>query len=199
MAGAQVNFLSTFASFKNATYENNALPAALVSPDEVIGEEERDRLEAQIGQRFKRGGAGRVMVAESGMRLQILSHSMGDLAALADFRARKEDVGNAFHVLIAFFTTNTNLANLQASMSQHMQMAIAPRLTRRDEKLNEVLVPLYDDTGRLFLASQDPVPTDQEASASSSVRLGVGDFQRSWDTSGKEVSHVQEVHRAAIE
>jgi HK97 family phage portal protein len=160
----QVTFLSTFAAFKNSTYENNALPAALVSPDEVIGEEERDRLETQINQRFRRGGAGRVMVAESGMKLALLSHSMGDLAALADFKATKEDVANAFHVPISFFTTNTNLANLQASQSLHMQLAINPRLQRRDEKLNEQLVPLFDPSGRLFLASEDPVPVDQNAS-----------------------------------
>jgi hypothetical protein len=39
-----------------------------------------------------------------------------------------------------------------------MAKAIGPRLQRRDEKLNEQLVPLYDPTGRLFLASEDPVP-----------------------------------------
>jgi HK97 family phage portal protein len=159
----QVGFLSTYTSFKNSTYENSALPAALVSPDQVIGEEERDRLETQINQRFRRGGAGRIMVAESGMRLNVLSHSMGDLAALADARATKEDVVNAFHVPIAFLTAQTNLANLQASQALHMQIAIDPRLQRRDEKLNEQLVPLFDPTGRLFLASEDPVPVDQAA------------------------------------
>ena len=45
-----------------------------------------------------------------------------------------------------------------------MQQAIKPRLERRDEKLNSTLVPLFDPTGRLFLASEDPVPVDQDAS-----------------------------------
>ena len=36
---------------------------------------------------------------------------------------------------------------------QHQAKAIGPRLTRRDEKLNEQLVPLFDPSGRLFLAS----------------------------------------------
>jgi HK97 family phage portal protein len=157
----QINFLSGYTAFKNSTYENNALPAALITPDDVIGEEERDRLETQIQKRFRRGGAGRVLVGENKMHLSILSHSMGDLAALADAKATKEDVANAFHCPISFFTTQTNLANLQASTSQHMQQAIGPRLERRDEKLNQCLVPLFDPTGRLFLASEDPVPVDQ--------------------------------------
>jgi hypothetical protein len=60
-------------------------------------------------------------------------------------------------------TTNTNLANLQAAERQHRSNAIHPRLRRRDEKLNEQLVPWFDPTGRLFLASEDPTPMDPES------------------------------------
>jgi hypothetical protein len=49
---------------------------------------------------------------------------------------------------LAFLTTQTNLANLQAAEHQHLAKTIAPRLRRRDEKLNEQLVPLFDPTGR---------------------------------------------------
>ena len=56
-------------------------------------------------------------------------------------------IANAFHCPIAFFTTQTNLANLMTSQTQHMDQAVSPRLERRDEKLNAQLVPLYDPTG----------------------------------------------------
>jgi hypothetical protein len=65
-------------------------------------------------------------------------------------------IANAFHVPLAFLTTQTNLANLQAAESQHMSKAINPQ--RRDEKLNEQLIPIYDPTRCLFLASEDPSP-----------------------------------------
>ncbi len=87
---------------------------------------------------------------------------MGDLAVLADMKATKEDVCNAFHIPISFLSSETNLANLQAAEHQHMAKAVTPRLQRRDEKLNEQLVPLFDPTGRLFLASEDPVPINRE-------------------------------------
>jgi phage portal protein BeeE len=77
-------------------------------------------------------------------------------------KATKEDIANAFHVPLSFLTSETNLANLQAAEHQHLSQAIAPRLTRRDQKLNEQLIPLYDPTGRLFLASDDPVPANGE-------------------------------------
>jgi hypothetical protein len=112
--------------------------------------------------KFRRGGAGRALVTESGMKVSLLTHSMGDLAALAEYGKTKEDIANAFHLPLSFLTSETNLANLQAAEHQHMAKAIFPRLQRRDEKLNEQLVPLYDPSGRLFVASEDPVPYNQE-------------------------------------
>ncbi|HWG41752.1 MAG TPA: phage portal protein [Gemmataceae bacterium] len=157
----QVALTSEYAAFKKAKFENHAIPDAIISPDEVMGEEERDRLETQWNHRFRRGGSGKVVVAESSLKVSLLNQSMGDVAALADMAATKNDIANAFHIPIAFLTSQTNLANLQASRSQHMSLAIGPRLQRRDEKLNAQLVPLFDPTGRLFLASEDPVPVDQ--------------------------------------
>jgi HK97 family phage portal protein len=154
----QVALASDYAATKKAVYENRAIPSAVISPDQVLGEEERDRLEVQWNDRFRRGGTGRVVVAETKLNVQLLQQSLGDLAALADMNATKEDIANSFHVPLSFLTSQTNLANLQAAEHQHMAKAIGPRLQRRDEKLNEQLVPLYDPSGRLFLASEDPVP-----------------------------------------
>jgi HK97 family phage portal protein len=172
----QVALLADYAAMKKAVYENNAIPAAVVSPEEVIGEEERDRLETQWNSKFRRGGSGRVLVGETGLKVQVLAHSMGDLAALADMRATKEDIANAFHVPLAFLTSETNLANLQAAEYQHQAKAIAPRLRRRDEKLNEQLVPLFDPTGRLFVMSDDPVPANRAevlAQQESDLKYGI--------------------------
>jgi HK97 family phage portal protein len=153
---------SDYTAFRQARFANRAIPDAIVSPDETIGDEERDRLEQEWNAKFRRGGNGRVVVAESGLKVQLLNQSLGDLAALAEQGATKEAICNAFHVPIAFLTSQTNLANLQASQTQHMTLGIRPRLVRRDEKLNEQLIPLYDPTGRLFLASDDPVPADAD-------------------------------------
>ncbi len=159
----QVALTSDYAAFKKAKFENSAVPDAIIAPDEVIGEEERDRLETQWNMRFRRGGSGRVVVAESPTRVQLLSHSMGDVAALAEMGATKELICNAFHVPIAYFTANTNLANLIGSRSLHAEQAIGPRLSRRDEQLNFRLVSLFDSTGRLFLSSDNPQPVDSTA------------------------------------
>jgi len=161
----QVSMTSAYSAYKSAKFANHALPDAIVSPETILGEEERDRLEAQWNTTLRQGGSGRVVIADSGLKVQLLSHSLGDLAALADLKATKEDIANAFHIPLSFLTSETNLANLQAAEHQHMAKAIDPRLKRRDEKLNEQLVPLFDPSGRLFLASEDPIPVDREMSA----------------------------------
>ena len=48
------------------------------------------------------------------------------------------------------------------ALQQHAALTVRPRLKRRDEKINEQLIPLYDVTGRLFVASDDPAPASQE-------------------------------------
>ncbi len=161
----QVSLLSDYTALRQAKLQNRAIPDAIISPSDVLGEEERDRLEAQWNQKFRQGGSGRVVVADTGLHVQLLNQSLGDLAALADLKATKEDIANAFHVPLSMLTSETNLANLQAAEHQHMSKAIAPRLRRRDEKLNEQLIPLYDPSRRLFLASEDPVPQNRELTA----------------------------------
>jgi hypothetical protein len=102
------------------------------------------------------------MFAEHDLSVSILSQSLGDLAALAEMGATQQDICNAFHVPISFLTSQTNLANLQASEYQHASKAIGPRLQRRDEKLNQQLVPLFDPSGRLFVWSDDPIPLNRD-------------------------------------
>lgn len=160
----QVSLVSDYTALRQARMQNRAIPDAIISAAESLGEEERLRLETEWNQKFRRGGAGRAVIAESGLRVQLLNQSLGDVAALADLRATKDDIANAFHVPLSMLSTETNLANLQAAEHQHMSKAIAPRLRRRDEKLNEQLIPLYDPSRRLFLVSADPVPNNREQS-----------------------------------
>lgn len=158
----QVSLTSAYTAMKGAIYDNQAAPSVVISPTEAMSEEERQRIEEQWNQKFRRAGAGKALVAESALSVQLLRQQVGDLAQLAEYGATKEDIANAFHVPLAYLTKDTNMANIQASAHQHMTLAIRPRLQRRDEKLNEQLIPLYDPSGRLFVASEDPVPESQE-------------------------------------
>jgi hypothetical protein len=65
----------------------------------------------------------------------------------------------------SFRDTETNLANLQAAERQHAK-TIHAKIARRDEKLNEQLIPLFDPSGRVFFGSDDPRPVETAAAMS---------------------------------
>jgi len=157
----QATLVSDFAALKRSVYENAALPSVLITSADGLGPEERQRLEHEWQRKLKGGGQGSAIVADADMKVTVLSHSMGDLAALADLKASKEDIANAFHVPLPFLSGDTNLANMQAADHLHKSLAILPRLRRRDEKLNEQLLPRFDPAGRVFFATPDPTPANQ--------------------------------------
>jgi HK97 family phage portal protein len=157
-----VSLAGQYRAMKRAVVDNHALPGVIISPDEVIGVEERDRIEAQWNQKFRRGGNGKALVAESGLAVDVIQGQYADVAALAAEGATTQDIYNLFGVPVAFGTTETNKANLQASIIKHARFAATPRVRRRDEKLNEQLIPRYDPTGRLFLWTPDVEPEDRD-------------------------------------
>lgn len=172
----QVALTAEFAALKRSLYDHAGLPSALISAESAAGPTERERLEKEWQQKFQRGGHGQALVTSGDLKVTLLSQSLGDLAALADMKATKEDIANAFHVPLPFLSGDTNLANMQAADHLHKTLAILPRLRRRDEKLNEQLIPLFDGSGRLFFATEDPTPRNldfQLRQEASDVRLGV--------------------------
>lgn len=159
----QVILSQRLAELKLDIYSNRAVPGLIISPDEAISAEERERLAEEYKQKFTRGSAGRTLVTETKVTVHTIKQEFGDLASLAEQSACKEAIANAFGVPLAMLTKDTNLANLQASLAQHAILTIRPRLTRRDEKLNERLIPMYDDSGRLYFASDDPADMAADA------------------------------------
>lgn len=152
----------SYIAFKHAIWKNSGVPGVIISPKEVMGTEERERIEAEWQNRFTRGGQGGVMASTEPIDVRQLDVSIGDIVSLAEQGFTKEQIANAFGVPISFLSRETNLANMLASRRQHAALAIRPRLRRRDDKINERLIPMFDGSGRLFVRSDDPEAEDQE-------------------------------------
>ena len=148
-------------AYENAVLDNQARPDAMMSPTEPIGRAEAGRLEDKINKKFRKGGAGGILVTESGMELKPISFPPRDVAKLATMGVTKVMLANAYGVPISLLeTADVNRANAEAGHFQHRQNAVAPRLEFIAGPLNEELCPRYDE--RLFLAYDDPVPENRE-------------------------------------
>lgn len=146
-----------------AMMDNNARPDILFSPKEFIGDAEASRLEKQINKKYRQGGSGGILVADSNLDAKILNYSPRDMEMLALYGVSKIELANAYDVPMSLLETkDVNRANAEAGHYQHAKLGVRPRVVRFGARLTSKVCPLYDPTGRLFVAFDDPVPDDEE-------------------------------------
>lgn len=87
---------------------------------------------------------------------------IGKPAVIQRAAAIKTDICNTFGVPDAKLERNAaNLAGAKTADYAHKVDAGLPRCRRIEETLNARLVPMFDPTGRLFVAYDSPVPEDE--------------------------------------
>lgn len=149
-----------------ALLKNNARPDMLLSAKEGfggLGEPESERLERRFRRKFREGGSGGIMVVGDQVDMKPLTYPPKDMQSfLIDDRARRT-VANCFGVPLSLLQTeNVNLANAQAGQYQLAKYAILPRCRRFEQRLTQRFLPMWDNSGRFFLAFDNPVPEDRE-------------------------------------
>ena len=150
-----------------ALLQNHARPDAVISPKGDyggLGEEEREALEKQLKNKFKRAGAGGILFATDPLDYQVLQISSKDAELLARKKVTKNDIANAFGVPLALLESeNINRATLEAAMFQHGFYAIKPKIKSYAGDLNKFYFPMF---GRdLKIIFDNPVPIDREREA----------------------------------
>lgn len=151
----------------NAMLENMGRPDAIWTPKGDsegggIGSAEAQRLRSAFKQMFNQAGRGGLMVSEVPGSLQPLQWAPQDVVEIQRAAAIKTDICNTFAVPDAKLERNAaNLAGAKTADYAHKMDAGLPRCRRIEETLNARLVPMFDPTGRLFLAYDSPVPEDE--------------------------------------
>ena len=139
--------------------ENRARPELVISPahpDAILGEAEARRLEEAFRRRFRGDGSGGVHVARDGLKLEPIAYPPRDLADAADQQANVDQIARAFDIPLSMLSKDANRASAEQGRAQHAGDAVAPRLLRLADRLNQQLVPSFDPSGRLFLRFDDP-------------------------------------------
>ncbi|HEX4793712.1 MAG TPA: phage portal protein [Humisphaera sp.] len=151
----------------DAMLDNMGRPDAVWSPKGDsegggIGAAEAQRVRSAFRQAFAMSGRGGLLVSETPGTLQPLQWSPQDIVEIERARAIKTDICNVFGVPDAKLERNAaNLAAARTADYAHAKDAGLPRCFRNEETLNARLVPLFDDSGRLFIAYDNPVREDE--------------------------------------
>jgi len=147
--------------YEKAMFTNNARPEGFFYTDQEIDDITFERLKTEIVEMWQGiKNVGKTGLLDRNVKFEKVNWSPRDLAFLQGRKWSKAEIFEAYDTPIGLFDEKANRANAEAAQYTYMKFGIAPRLRRFEEKLNERLVPRYDD--RLFVAFDEIVPEDKE-------------------------------------
>lgn len=146
------------------TYVNRAQPTFMLVPTGPVGEDQVKRLRAEWNRNY-RGAmkAGRTAISPFGWEPKTLGMTSQELQLPEQHKWNREAICAAFGVPLSMITMeSSNRAVAEAGMYQYQRMTLAPRVRRRDDVYNQWLLPLFDQSGSLFFASDECVDENEE-------------------------------------
>ena len=110
------------------------------------------------------GRAGKVKVMDEDWSLDALGFAPKDMEYLSGRVCTLKEIAGAFGIPYSMLdTSDSKKATSELGLYWHSKNAIMPRVKRIEEKLNERLIPMFDDSGKMFIAFEDVVPEDKAA------------------------------------
>lgn len=147
--------------YEEAMFRNQGVLSGVFETDEQLGDHEFERLKEEIKQSFTGArNTGKMPLLDNGLKYKPMGTAPKDMSHLGGREHIKEAILNCYGLSLGMFSKDANRANIDGAIYQYMGSTIQPRLRRFEEKLNEKLMPRYDD--RLFVAFDNPVPEDKE-------------------------------------
>ncbi|GAG60089.1 unnamed protein product, partial [marine sediment metagenome] len=102
-------------------------------------------------------------VVDEDFDLKTLGFSPRDMEYLNGRVWSLKEIAGAFNIPYSILdTSETKKATSELADKWYAKNGVLPRITRIQEKLNEQLVPMYDNSDRLFLMYDNPIPEDKE-------------------------------------
>lgn len=103
---------------------------------------------------------GKIKVMDEDWDIKTIGFSPQEMNYIVGRQWTLKELSAGFGVPVTMLdTTDTKKATSELAERWHAKNGIRPRLKRIEQKLNEKLVPFYDD--RIFLAYDNPVPEDR--------------------------------------
>ena len=178
--------------YETAMIQNGAhIDMALVMPADAGKPNEAAQKLMQADWKKKQRGIkniGKLPILSGGASLTPVSYAPKEMAFLQGRKASLQEVAAVFGVPMSKLTVeNVNRANAEAGDYSYMKDTILPRLRRVEQKINEQLLPMFDE--RLFCTFDNPVPADKEfrlKETESHLKAGYSTINEERQHDGKE-------------
>ncbi|MDR3582594.1 MAG: phage portal protein [Candidatus Pacebacteria bacterium] len=151
-----------FVSVQEQLLAQGPRPNLIASPADanaMPGDAERLKFEQELNMKHARSRQGGILVTTGMWNFQPTTYAPTDLSGLKIAEYDWQAMCAAMGTPIEFFSTDTNLANLQAAKEMHAEQAISPRCMSIASKLTRV-IQQWDR--RLFFAFDNPLKVDRE-------------------------------------
>jgi HK97 family phage portal protein len=148
--------------YEEALFERKARTGGVLESTNEVSGIEVDRLREEWKQRYVGAGkGGETAILPPGLKYVRDSMTNEEISFIEGRRITREEICAAFGTPIALWAQDAIRANVEGAQYQHAKAAIQPRLRKIEEKINEKLLPMFDDSGVLFCAFDDVVPEDR--------------------------------------
>ena len=147
--------------FEEALFANKARTGGLLESSIDISQAEVNRLRTEWDQKYAGASqAGRTGILPPGIKFVKDTMTPEELSFPVGKRITREEIHMGFSQPPALWDKTAIRANVEAALYFHAKFGILPRLRKLEEKLNEQLLPQFDE--KLFCAFDDVVPEDAE-------------------------------------
>ena len=155
------NITENMDTYENALFSNMCRPEMIMWTEKKLTADTRKRYADQFRQEYagvKKGG--KVMFVENIFKPEKISFSPKELSFIKGRDITQKVICNAYGCPVALFEKDANRANIDGAIYLHQKDTISPRHRFLEEKLNEKLLPMYDE--KLFVLFDNCIPADKE-------------------------------------
>jgi HK97 family phage portal protein len=153
--------------YQASLFKNDARVSAVLESDQTIQKPEADRIREQWKQYY--GGydkAGKIGILGKGLTYKSIALTSQELAFVQSKNINRDTILGIFRVpkSILGLVEDVNRANADASDYTFAKRNLSPKIKSFVEKINEKVMPLYQQSGRnyLFVKAENIVPANRE-------------------------------------
>lgn len=148
--------------YEESLFEKKARVGGVLESDSGINKVEVDRLREEWKQRYAgTEKAGETVIMPPGLKFVKDSMTNQEISFIEGRKMTWREIAAGFNQPVSLWDEAGNRATVDGAQYFHAKYGVQPRLRKIEEKVNEKLLPMFDDSGILFCAFEDVVPEDQ--------------------------------------